>query len=161
MQVHLLRHGVAEETASNDAERALTMDGRKKLRQILQTAVHAEVHPTLILTSPLKRAVQTAEIAKQVLGYKSNILRTKALIPGSNVEEVWNEIRAHREEASLLLVGHNPLFENLAAYLLGSPELQVDFKKGALLRVDIETFPAHPRGILRWFLTARLADSRA
>jgi len=162
MRVHLLRHGVAEEgrVGVSDAERALTTDGRKKLRQVLQTAVQADVQPTLILTSPLKRAVQTAEIAKEVFGYKNEILRTKALVPGSNVEHVWDEIRVHKNEQSLMLVGHNPLFENLTGYLLGCPDLQLDFKKGAFLRLDFESFPAQPRGILRWLLTARLAGGR-
>lgn len=161
MQVHLLRHGVAEEgrLGLSDAERTLTTDGRKKLRQVLRTAVEAEVRPTLILTSPLKRAIQTAEVAKQVLGYKNEILRTKALTPGSNVEQVWDEIRVHQDEASLMLVGHNPLFENLAAYLLNCPALKLDFKKGAFLRLDIESFRAQPHGMLRWLLTAKLAGS--
>lgn len=162
MQVHLLRHGVAEEARQgmSDADRALTNDGRKKLRQVLRNAIDADVHPTLIMTSPLKRAVQTAEIAKEVLGYNSQILRTKALTPGSNVEQVWDEIRGHRDEASLMLVGHNPLFENLTGYLLNCPGLKLDFKKGAFLRLDIESFPSQPHGMLRWLLTAKLAGSR-
>ncbi len=162
MQVHLLRHGVAEEgrVGASDADRALTRDGRKKLRQVLQTAVQAEVQPTLILSSPLKRAIQTAEIAKEVLGYKDKILQTNALTPGSRVEQVWEEIRGHRDQASLMLVGHNPLFENLTGYLLNCRQLRLDFKKGAFLRVDVESFHAQPAGILRWLLTARLAGSR-
>lgn len=162
MQVHLLRHGVAEEPrlGLSDADRALTSDGRKKLRQVLRNAIQADVHPTLIMTSPLKRAIQTAEVAKQVLGYKSEILRTKALTPGSNVEQVWDEIRVHRHEPSLMLVGHNPLFENLTGYLLNCPALQLDFKKGAFLRLDIDSFPSQPHGMLRWLLTAKLAGSR-
>jgi len=57
-------------------------------------------------------------------------------------------------------VGHNPLFSELAAFLLGSAEIQIDFKKGAILRVDIENFPARPKGILRWYLTAKVAGER-
>ncbi len=162
MQVYLLRHGVAEEgrAGASDADRALTQDGRRKLRQVLKAAAEAGVQPALILSSPLKRAVQTAEMARKALGYKNEILRTKALIPSSSVEQVWEEIRVHRDEASLMLVGHNPLFDNLAAYLLGRQEVQIDFKKGAILRIDLENFPAEPRGILRWYLTAKLASNR-
>ncbi|MBV9613397.1 MAG: phosphohistidine phosphatase SixA [Acidobacteriaceae bacterium] len=162
MQLYLLRHGIAEEKARNgvDADRELTADGRRKLRQVLQAALDVGVSPTLILTSPLKRAVQTAETAQQVFKYKNELLRTKALTPGSTVEQVWDEIRAHRGEDSLMLVGHNPLFGELAAYLLGSKDLQIDFKKGALLRIDLANFPAHPRGVLRWHLTAKLAADR-
>jgi phosphohistidine phosphatase len=159
MQVYLLRHGAAEEDRSglNDVDRALTQDGRRKLRQTLQTASQADIRPTLILTSSLKRAVQTAEIAQEVFGYKGELLRTEALLPGSNVQELWNEIRVHANETALLLVGHNPQFAELAGYLLGAPELQVDLKKGSLLRIDLENVSSQPKGILRWFLIAKLA----
>lgn len=163
MQLYLLRHGIAEENSlsGNDQDRALTAEGRGKLRQVLETASQAGVAPSLILTSPLKRAYETAEIAQEILKYKNELLRSKALAPGSTVEQIWNEIRAHRDESSLLLVGHNPLFAELAAYLLGSNDVQIDFKKGALLRLDFDNFPAHPKGLLRWHLTPKLTADRA
>jgi phosphohistidine phosphatase SixA len=58
-------------------------------------------------------------------------------------------------------VGHEPQFSNLAAYLLGARELRVDFKKGAVLRLDLEGFGAQPRGTLRWFFLARMAGPSA
>ncbi len=162
MQLYLLRHGIAEEGRAglNDADRSLTADGRRKLRQVLQAALEAQVKPTLILTSPLKRAVQTAALAKSAFGYKDELLHTKALAPGSTVELVWEEIRGHKDKQSLMLVGHNPLFDSLAGYLLGQPGLQLDFKKGAILRVDLENFSLHPKGVLRWYLTPKLAALR-
>jgi phosphohistidine phosphatase len=160
MEAYLLRHGAAEEArpSMSDADRSLTADGRRKLQQVLQAAKLGDTKPTLILSSPLKRAVQTAEIAKRVLGYKGEILSSTGLVPGATVEQAWDEIRAHRDEPSLLLVGHNPLFENLAPYLLHSPGLQMDFKKGSIVRIDFESFPAEPRGILRWYLVPKLAS---
>ena len=59
-----------------------------------------------------------------------------------------------------MLVGHNPLFAELSGYLLGTPQRQVDFKKGALLRVDFEQFRPQPNGIVRWYLTAKMAAKR-
>jgi phosphohistidine phosphatase len=163
MQVYLLRHGIAEDSraAKGDADRELTPDGRRKLKDTLRIADAAEVKPTLILTSPLVRAVQTAELAGTVLSYKQEILRTKALLPGSSPEQVWDEVRVHREEAGLMLVGHDPLFTRLTGYLLGAPELQVDFKKGAILRVDFDNFGPRPKGLLRWFLVSKLATPNA
>ncbi len=161
MQVYLLRHGIAEEGTAgvDDADRELTQEGRRKLRQIIAAVAEAGVAPSLIISSPLKRAVQTAEIASDVLKYKNQILRTKALLPGASVEQVWQELRVHRDEASVMLVGHNPLFSELPGYLLGCREVQIDFKKGAILRLDLEHFPPQPKGILRWFLTAKLATN--
>lgn len=159
MQVYLLRHGAAEEERSglSDAERGLTQDGRRKLRQTLQTASQADIRPTLMLTSSLKRAVQTAELAQEVLNYKGELVRTEALMPNSSVQEVWNEIRVHSGEPVIMLVGHNPQFGELAGYLLGAPELQIDVKKGSLLRIDFEAVSSQPKGILRWFLIPKLA----
>jgi phosphohistidine phosphatase len=162
MHVLLLRHGVAEDERTNvpDADRALTADGRRKLRQVLKSVAESGVKPSLILSSPLKRAMQTANIAASILQYSAEILQTKVLLPGSSSEQVWEEIRSHRDADTLLLVGHNPLFDSLGPFLLGTPSLQMDFKKGAILRVDIESFGAHPRGILRWYLIAKLSGLR-
>jgi phosphohistidine phosphatase len=163
MQVYLLRHGIAEELRSglSDADRALTQDGRRKLRQTLRTASDADVQPTLILTSPLKRAMETAEIAQKVLAYKGELVRTESLLPDSSVEGVWRELRTHRDQPGIVLVGHNPLFADLAGYLLGAPDLQVDVKKGSILRIDFDSLSSRPKGILRWFLTAKFANDRA
>ena len=159
MQVYLLRHGIAEEghVGKRDADRELTPDGRRKLRETLNTVAEAGTKPSLILSSPLRRAVQTAEIAGGRLQYKADILQTKTLLPSATPEQVWDEIRVHKGEPELMLVGHDPLFTHLAGYLLGVPELHIDFKKGAVLRVDFESFGARPKGLLRWFLVAKLA----
>jgi phosphohistidine phosphatase len=159
MEIYILRHGVAEEPQAGqpDSERALTPDGRKKLRNVLRTAASAGVAPSLILSSPYKRALQTAQMAAEILEYKGELLRTKALEPAGSPKAVWDEIRVHKDEARILLVGHEPLFSRLTAYLLGSPNLQVDFKKGAVACVEIERFPVEPHGVLRWMLTSKLA----
>lgn len=163
MQVYILRHGIAEEgkPGTSDADRTLTAEGRRKLRDVLGLAAESKVKPDVILSSPLKRALQTAAIARQILGSNEEITESRALLPGSSPEEVWSEIKAHRRVASsLLLVGHNPLFANLAAYLLGTPEAHVEFKKGAVMRIDFESLGLKPKGTLRWYLTASLAASR-
>jgi phosphohistidine phosphatase len=159
MQVYLLRHGIAEENRAgkSDADRQLTAEGRRKLSDTLQTVAEADAKPSLILTSPLLRAAQTAEIAASVLHCKSEPLQTKALLPSSSPEQVWNEVRIHKDESELMLVGHDPLFTQLAGNLLGVPELQIDFKKGAVLRLDFESFGARPKGLLKWFLVPKLA----
>src|SRR5580693_3941727 len=99
MELYLLRHAIAEDhtPSGRDADRALTDDGRKKLRKVLERARKASVTPTLILSSPLKRAFETAEIAARELGYSSEISITDALTPSSSPQRVWAEIRAHRD----------------------------------------------------------------
>lgn len=159
MELYILRHGIAEDghPGQPDSERALTPEGKKKLRAILRVARDAGVHPSLIMTSPLKRAVQTAQIAAEVLEYKGELLRTKALIPSSTPRTAWEEVRVHKDQTQILLSGHDPLFSTLAAFLLGYPNLQVDFKKGAIMRIDLDRFAAEPHGALKWMLVPKLA----
>jgi phosphohistidine phosphatase len=159
MEIYILRHGIAEDAQAGqpDSERALTSDGRKKLRAVLRVAANAGTAPSLILTSPYKRALQTAQLAAEILQYKGELLRTKALEPMSSPKTVWDELRVHKDEERILLAGHEPLFSRLTAYLLGSPNLQVDFKKGAIACIEMERFPAEPHGVLRWMLTSKLA----
>ena len=159
LEVYLLRHGIAEETSRDgrDSERALTPEGKRKLRLTLKRALRGGAKPALILSSPYKRAIETAEIAAQILGCAGGILRIDALKPGAGPGEVWAEIRAHKTAGSLLLAGHEPLFSAVAAYLLDSPGLRIDFKKGAILRIDFESVGPAPRGCLRWMLTPSLS----
>jgi phosphohistidine phosphatase len=162
MEVYLLRHGIAadDRSGSADAERALTRKGRQKLRQVLSSVRSAVTRPSLILTSPLVRAVQTAEVAAEVFAYQGALLRTKALLPTASPQGVWQELRAHQREQKLLLVGHEPLLSQAVSYLLAAPRLRVDFKKAGLVRIDIESFSTTPSGILKWFVTPKLSTSR-
>src|SRR5579884_3524397 len=162
VEIYLLRHGIAEEAAAGDpdADRALTSEGKEKLRAVLDAAADAGVRPDLIITSPYRRAVQTAEIAADALRCKGDLLQSPALTPDSEPRQVWDEIRLHRDTASLLLAGHEPLFSRVFAYLLGAPSLQVDFKKGALARIDINAFGPQPHGALKWLLTPKLVRDR-
>jgi phosphohistidine phosphatase len=158
MRVYLLRHGIAEDgnIKGSDADRALTHEGRTKLREVLRTAAKAGVAPKLIISSPFVRAVQTAEIACDVLGFKEDFLRTDALIPSSEPRSVWEEVRVHKNADELMLVGHEPLLGKMVGYLLGTPALSVDLKKAGLVRIDIDGFGPQPRGVLKWMLVPKL-----
>ncbi len=162
MEIYILRHGIAEDGQAGqaDSERALTAEGKKKLRAVLRTASDAGVSPSLIITSPYRRAVQTAQLAAEILNYKGDLLRTKALEPGSHPRQVWDEIRVHKDEPAIMLSGHEPLFSSLTAYLAGCRELQVDFKKGAMVCLEINRFAAEPHGVLKWMLTPKLAGGQ-
>ena len=158
MRVYILRHGIAEDAppGGSDAGRALTEEGKKKLRNVLTRARAAGVRPSIILTSPLRRAVQSAEIAAGVLGAKSELVESRALLPSSSAPRVWDEIRGRSAE-ELLIAGHEPLLSTVVAFLLRCPVLQVDLKRAALVSIDVETPAAEPHGVLNWLLTPKLA----
>ncbi len=159
MQIYLLRHGIAEDGRPGhpDSERALTGEGREKLRRVLKRAKLAGAAPDTILSSPYRRAVETADVAVEVLGYEGKVVRTRALLPEASPFDTWEEIRSRKGDGSILLASHEPLMSSMVAFLLDSPSLEVDMKKAALVRVDCERFGPEPRGVLRWMLTPALA----
>lgn len=159
MHIYLLRHGIAEDGAPGmaDETRALVPEGVRKLKETLKRARSAGLSPTLILSSPYVRARQTADLAAQILDYDADIVETNLLTPMAHPAETYAELRAFRGEESILLASHEPLMSSLLAYLLGTPQLRVDFKKGALVRVDLPGLGAAPRGVLKWMMAPKLA----
>jgi phosphohistidine phosphatase len=157
MEIYLLRHGVAEEgrPGSRDADRALTAEGRKKLRAVLEVAKRGGMNPDVILTSPYRRALETARIAAEMLDFKDPLIEAPALTPQSRVEEAWEEICLHDEAGALLVSGHEPLTGELIRFLCGAV---VDVKKGSITRIDVANLSRRPNGVLKWMLTPRLAD---
>jgi phosphohistidine phosphatase len=159
MEIYILRHGMAEEAhgGMRDADRALTEEGKKKLQSVLRRAHAVDVEPAVILTSPYRRARETAEVAVEALRGEATLVETSTLIPDSLPEAVWEEIRTHKSEARVMIVGHEPLLSSVYAYLLGAASVQIDVKKGSLGRVDVNRFSGQPRGVLRWLIYPKLA----
>jgi phosphohistidine phosphatase len=155
MQIYLLRHGISEDPKPGqpDSERALTGEGRDKLRRVLKRARTAELDPSLILSSPLRRALESAAVAAEVLSYKGEIVRTPALAPESSPFDAWEEIRKRKGERAILLASHEPLMSSMVAFLLDSPALHVEMKKAALVRIDCDRFGPRAAGLLKWMLT--------
>jgi len=155
MQIYLLRHGIAEDAkpGSPDSARALTSEGRDKLRRVLKRARTADLEPSLILSSPYRRALETAAVAAEVLSYRGEIVSTRTLVPEASPFDAWEEIRGRKDESAILLASHEPLMSSLVAFLLDSPALHVEMKKAALVRIDCERLAPKPSGLLKWMLT--------
>lgn len=158
MEIYLFRHGIAEDAKPGrpDAERALTEEGKTKVAEVIRTARRAGVEPSLIVSSPYKRAIETARIAADGFGYEGDIVKTDALVPHGSPEKVWTELREYREESAILLAGHEPLMSQIVTYLLAAPGLRVEMKKAALVRIDVESVGPRPHGTLRWMVTPKL-----
>jgi phosphohistidine phosphatase len=159
VELYIFRHGIAEISGPGepDSARALTDAGRKKVAEVVKTARRAGFQPSLIVSSPYLRAVQTAEVAVDELEFHDDVVRSDALIPHGSPEGVWRELRDYRDESAILLAGHEPLLSLLVAYLLAAPGLRVEMKKAAMVRIDVETLGPLPRGTLRWMITPKLA----
>ncbi len=159
MELYLMRHGIAEEPRAGqpDAGRRLTLEGREKAAAVVRLAQQGGMDPGLVLTSPYLRALQTAEVAAEVLEHRGETVVVPSLVPHGSPEEVWEEIRLFPEAGSILLTSHEPLLGALMGFLLNSPALRVEVRKASIMRIDVLGLRGVPRGELQWLITPRIS----
>jgi len=109
----------------------------------------------VVLTSPLVRARQTAEIVAAGLTPRPSLVTVDSLAPDGSFAAVIADLEKYARKARIALVGHEPNIGELAARLIGSRHA-VEFKKGAVCRVDLEALPPSGPGQLRWLLTPKI-----
>jgi len=155
MRLFLLRHGIAEPGTSHlrDFDRALTPEGRAELDSIGRALRRLDVAPRLILTSPLVRARQTAELVAPVLGATVEI--ADELSSGATFDQFLSLVRRFTAEDALMLVGHEPDFSEAAAEWIGANGDALVLKKAGLIRIDLDGRHPGAHGRLRWLLTPR------
>ncbi len=148
MEIYIVRHAIAEDAPSKgggDAARALTEEGRQKMKESAAGFAKLDYSIDKILSSPLVRAKQTAEILAKALDGK--VEEMVELSPGYAPEQVCAKLQSFKKTQSVMLVGHEPNCSLLASYLLeGSSALEIQFKKGAICRIDGS--PARKSGTL-------------
>jgi phosphohistidine phosphatase len=155
----LFRHGIAEDPspAVLDADRALTPEGIDKTRLAAAGLRRLGFVPDVILSSPLRRAVETARILAREFEMEDAVELEPRLAGGDPPEEIVRGLRDHRGAGCLLLVGHEPGLGMTASTLLsGSPGLvRLRFKKAGAAGIAVGSLPPRSTGELLWFLTPR------
>jgi phosphohistidine phosphatase len=164
-ELHLLliRHAIAEERGAawpDDEQRPLSHDGTRKWKR----ATHglARVAPTVdhLLSSPLTRTFQTAEILAKALSPAPKVQLLDALRPETRPGTLVTALRAKSLKGTVALVGHEPMLSELAALLL---HLQgpLEFRKGAAMLLVTNGFGTRGPARLEWFLTPRVLREMA
>jgi len=171
MNLYLMRHGIAVEAndpaVTLDNQRPLTNKGVKRLRRAARGLRRLEIPFDGILTSPVLRARQSAEIAATALGLESRLEEVSGLAPESTVEHLLFGLTRYQDREHLLMVGHEPLLSQTISSLLCASrdhELAIDMRKGSLCRIEIDGLPPSSPGILHWHLAPkqlRLLGTRA
>jgi phosphohistidine phosphatase len=155
--LYLMRHGIAADPAPgmSDADRALTPDGVRKTRRVAAGLQKLDVTPDLILSSPLRRAEETARLVAEVLTPNQAVELYPPLAGGVAPEEIVKGLRPHRGLRELLLVGHQPDLGDLASYLMtGAASLApLPFRKAGVAAITVGSLPPRSGGALEWFLT--------
>jgi phosphohistidine phosphatase len=149
MRLYFLRHGAADWPDWNkpDDERPLTKTGIKELQKVGEFLARLKANPDLILTSPLPRAAETADIAAEHL--KVRVHEENLLAPGFVIEDLRRLLRKYPEQV-LMLVGHEPDFSSVIAALTGG---SVRLSKAGVALVDLDG----RKGQLRWLLPPKIA----
>lgn len=158
LELYLIRHGVAAERGSDypdDSKRPLTSDGIAKLRREAKALAALGVDFDQIISSPLVRTKQTAEVFSQILPSNPPIAMSDALAPAGTPAAVFQEIAKYMRKGRIALVGHEPNIGELAARLIGA-RTPIEFKKGAICRIDFEVLPPKGQGMLCWLLPPRI-----
>jgi phosphohistidine phosphatase len=154
MNLFILRHASAGNRRPNlvlDAKRPLDKEGKRHCLQLAQVINSLDIQFDLIVSSPLKRCLQTATLIGTETGYEAPILQSNALAPEATFSEFQKLLSECRDRENLLVVGHNP---NLSAFVgamlvpAGSPPALVRLRKGSIVRLSLARGPAMLQGML-------------
>ncbi len=152
MKLYFLRHGRADRSqwrGGDDFDRPLTKDGKNRIARTADVIADLNLGLDIIVTSPLVRAFQTAEIVAKNLGMTERLVTDERLGPGFHIENLSDILLEQPQAASILLVGHEPDFSTMISDLIGGG--RVVCKKGSLARVDLNS-SAVLSGQLVWLM---------
>ena len=159
-ELYIMRHGIAVVRGADfadDSKRPLTPDGKKKIKEIANGLKRLGVTVDWIVTSPLVRAVETAEIVAESLAPNAPMDFCDALRPGGSAETLITFLAKHPNRKRVLVTGHEPDLSGLAGRLIGAGRhANLAFKKGGCCLVEFDQFPPKSPGELVWWATPRL-----
>lgn len=155
---YLIRHAIAEARGDewpDDTQRPLSSDGVRKMRRAVEGLAALGVELDLIVSSPLLRAVQTADLVANGLPSRPRIITLPALAPGGAPSITAGALRVVGRAQTVAIVGHEPDLGELAAWMLGTAS-PIPFRKGAVCCLDVDRWPPEPPAHLVWFATPKM-----
>ena len=160
MNLFILRHASAGTRRVNpllDLKRPLDKEGKRHCLHLGMILNAMNLSFDLIVSSPLKRSLQTAQLVGTETGYESKILISNALAPTATLEQFQRLLRECAQYESLLVVGHNPNITTFVGALIGTPVGEtagprVRIRKGSLARLTMQRGPA----TLQWLMEPRI-----
>ncbi len=160
MIVYFLRHANAGQKRANpahDDKRPLDKEGIEQCRYIGRLLNALDTHVDLILSSPLKRATQSASLLANELAYEQKIELTPALKPGASYEAFRDLLHRLNGLEAVMVVGHNPNLSRFLSLMVthGLSNSATEMKKGSVARVDM----GPKRSVLNWMITPRLVKT--
>jgi phosphohistidine phosphatase len=125
------------------------------MRRICKSLKESGLKAKQIVTSPLRRARETAEIVAQTL--KIPLLEEwDELMPDGDRDSLYRKLARIERGSGVVLVGHEPYLTSMIGELVGAPAARLILKKGGLAKVRITSFAPLVNGELRWLLTPKM-----
>jgi phosphohistidine phosphatase len=138
MQLYLLRHADADTPAASDHARTLSDKGEAQAKKVARFCEAHDVRVSPMLTSPVQRALQTAEIVAHHL--RAELITVPWMACGMRPHLALDELKKFRAKEAVMIVGHEPDFSALVAYLIGLPSnSQIQIRKASLTLIVVET----------------------
>ena len=159
MELYLMRHGIAQprDDAAGDFDRPLTDKGATRVRNAAKGMRRLGLKFDAILSSPLVRARQTADIVAGLLHHEPGVEELPSLAPEISVDKLIADLARYERRGCLMLVGHEPSLSNAVAQLIAgkSGMVHLEFKKAGLCRLEIDSTPRAGSATLRWLMTPK------
>lgn len=154
MILYIMRHAEAVEGSETlrDEWRYLTEKGRATAKSVVSALTAHGPKPRLTVTSPLTRAVQTAEIAAEKACRKNVVVANELLLPGGDVSELVTYLKGCKDAKRVLVVGHEPQLGSLVTALLGRDVKSLSLKKGACVTLKLDPAPNGKPAAFLWYL---------
>lgn len=157
-EIYLVRHAIAAERGAewpDDNKRPLTERGISRFKEGIAGLRWLDVAIDEVISSPLVRAKQTADLLASGVTGKPVIRVLEALAPGHSPAVVMTQLAKLARRRRIALVGHEPGLGELAAHLIGASR-PLPFRKGGVCRIDLESLTAKRAGTLAWFITPKI-----
>ena len=159
MKLIVIRHAIAQDRKQfakggeeEDGLRPLTPRGRRRMRLAARGLLRVAPRPDVLATSPLVRAVQTAEILGGVWA-DVKIVKVPQLTPEASTQALLKWLQERKQASTVALVGHEPQLSAFVSWMLtGLPESFVRLKKGGACLVELNEQVRPGRGRLVWSL---------
>ncbi len=160
MKLYMMRHGIAEEwpRMGGDAERQLTDKGRDRTSMVARALKKMDITLDAIVSSPYVRAVQTAEIVADVIGFPDDILHDGRLTPAGRYEGISDVIEELSTRESILVAGHEPSMSAMISGICAQGGLLIEVKKASVTAIEVMRIRPSAIGALLWTLPPRLVE---
>jgi phosphohistidine phosphatase len=159
MNLYLMRHasaGIPRDNPVLDAKRGLVKEGKEQCMLMARVMSALNVQVDVVISSPLKRSLQTAQFVATELGYEAKVETSPALAPHADYADFQDMLAKYSGYDGILVVGHNPnMFQFLGRLITGNGGAAVRMRKGSVARINLDRHPP----LMQWLIDPRMARS--